>query len=279
LIGRTRAAEDSRRNRSLHALVLGTGLGVVALVHGCRAWDDVTSVSRYYMSFEMALVFAVLLKTLTRVDGDDPPPRPRSFIAAALVILAVGIQIWDTKDELAAQYRGWLAEIASQIGVPAPKTVDAQDAFYQRVQQTIPAGAPFMEILDQPFRLDFRRNRIFICDQPGGASPKPGFPIYKGVEDYERYLRGQSIRYLAFTLGPASVEYSFPPWRARAASRPPAHRDGHTRGTLLREMGVIYVDFFKALTELTKRHKQLFDDGQVHVLDLDAAPDGTPIKH
>jgi hypothetical protein len=37
---------------------------------------------------------------------------------------------------------------------------------------------------------------------------------------------------------------------------------------MLRQVGVIYVDFFKVLEELGRRHKHLFDEGQVHVLDL-----------
>ena len=268
--------DDVRRNRSVHAFLLGTGLGVVALVHGCRAWDDVTSVSRYYMSFEVALVLAILVKSLTRLNGDDRPARARSFIAAAITILAVGIQLWDTKDEIAAQYQGWVTQLAAQIGQPAPISVDPKDDFYRRVQAAVPAGASFMEILDEPFRLDFRRNRILICDQPGGASPQPGFPLFKGVDEYEHYLRDRSVRYLAYTLGPASPEYNPPLWQARARNHTAPHRNGHSRGTLLREMAVVYVDFFNTLVELGQRHKQIFSEGQVHVLDLSLRPDGLP---
>jgi hypothetical protein len=273
--------DDARRNRSVHAFLLGTGVGVVALIHGCRAWDDVTSVSRYYMAFEMALVLAALLKALTRLDGQidgaTHPVKARSFIAAALALLAVVIHLWDTKDDLAAQYHGWVDQIAIQLGAPTEKAVDARDDLYHRVQTAIPAGAPFMEILDEPFRFDFRRNRIWLCDQPGGASPRPGFPVFKGVEQYEKYLRDRSIRYLAYTLGPASPEYSFPQWQAQARNHTPPRRNGHTRGTMLRQVAVIYLDFFSTLVELSKRHKQLFNEGQIHVLDLDVNPDGAPL--
>ncbi|HET6151058.1 MAG TPA: hypothetical protein VFH68_26215 [Polyangia bacterium] len=274
--------DDARRNRSLHALLLGSGAAVIALIHGCRSWDDVSSVSRYYMSFELALVLAVLVRTLTQLDGDAQmdvrPARARTFLAAALATLAVGIQLWDSQDDIAARYHAWVDQIQAHIARPAAAHGDPADDLYGRIQASVPVGAPFMEILDEPFRFDFRRNRILICDQPGGASPKPGFPIFEGVEAYERYFRQWSIRYLAYTLGPQSPEYNPPPWQAHARNHTPPRRNGHSRGTMLRKMGVIYGDFFQVLDELARRHRHLFDEGQVHVLDLEqpaaAAPAG-----
>jgi hypothetical protein len=266
--------DEASKDRSLHAFLIGTGVAVLALIHGLKSLDDVTSISRYYMSFEYALVLAVTVKTLARVSGDDAPVRARSFISAALVIIAVCIQLWDTKDDTAAQWNGSLAQVTKQLPLPfpVPNQPDPKDAIYRRMQATIPEGEKILEILDEPFRLDFRRNRILLCDQPGGAGPKPGLPIHQGPDRYEAYLRDQSIRYIAYAQGPDSPEYFRDRWIPHMLRRDPPVRNGHSRGTLLREMAVFYVDAFDTLTELTRRHRELFHEGSIHVIDLASPP-------
>ena len=261
--------DEGKRNRTLFGFVVGTGLGALAIVHGFRASDDVDSVSRYYMAFEVACVLAILLKCLERVEGHEggARPTPRTFIAAALALVAVGIQVWDTRDAIAARFGEWATRIPAGLA-RRPPADDPLDAYYRRIQASIPARATLLETLDEPFRLDFRRNRILVNDEPGGASPKPGLPIHGGVDRYEQYFRDQSIRYIAYALGPGSPEYNMSRWRAEMAKRDPPVRNGRSRGTLLREMAPIYVDVFQALDELSRRHQRLFDDGVVRVIDL-----------
>jgi hypothetical protein len=260
--------DEGPRNRTLFGFVVGTGLGTLAIVHGFRTSDDVDSVSRYYMAFEVACVLAIMLKCLERVDG-EAKPTPRSFIAAGLVLVAVGIQVWDTRDAIAARFADFAARVPAELGQRRPPD-DPADGYYRRVQASIPARATLLETLDEPFRLDFRRNRILVCDQPGGASPSPGLPIHGPVERYEQYFRDRSIRYIAYAVGPGSPEYNMSRWRAELDKHDPPVRNGHSRGTLLREMAPIYLDVYRAFDELARRHKRLFDDGVVRVLDLDA---------
>jgi hypothetical protein len=262
--------DEGKRNRTLFAFIVGAGLGTLAIVHGFQASDDIDSVSRYYMGFEVACVLAIMLKCLERVEREGRL-TPRTFIAAALVVLAFGIHLWETRDTIAARFHDWTTRITAELD-RRPGIPDPLDAYYRRIQATVPAGAPLLETLDQPFRLDFKRNRIFVCDEPGGASPKPGLPVYADVAHYEQYFREQSIRYLAYALGPGSPEYDMSRWRAQLQNQNPPTRNGHSRGTLLRQMAPIYIDFFHALGELAMRHRQLFDDGVVRVIDLESPP-------
>jgi hypothetical protein len=270
--------DEKPRDRAVLGFLIGTGVGVVLLIHGLNALDDVKSISRYYMGFEYACVLAITLVALARLEGDERPIRARSFISAGLVLLGVALHLWDTKDELASHQARAVNAITTQITAPFPGAPEPQDELYQRLQASIPAGEPFLEILDEPFRLDFNRNRILLCDQPAGAGPAPGWPIHQGAERYEAYFRSHGIRYLAYTLGKDSPEYSRSKWRDLLKAKP-RKRTGRSRGTLLREMAVFYLDVFDALDELAKRKKHLFRQGSIHVLDLDTPAEASPHLH
>jgi hypothetical protein len=255
-------------NRTVRAFLVGTAVAGAALIHALSGNDDIQSLSRYYMGFEYAGVLGVTLKSLGRLGGAERPIRTRSLISAALVIGAVGIHLWDTGDEFEAHHFTSMARLTTQIGVPFFSAQDPAEDLYRRLQATVPQGETILEILDEPFRLDFRRNRILVCDQPGGAGPAPGWPLHQGVEAYERYFRSHGIRFLAFTLGRDSPEYDRTKWEI-LLRRPPFERDGQSRGTLLRDMAVFYLDVFDALEALAERKKHLFREGSIHVLDLD----------
>jgi hypothetical protein len=260
--------DERRRDRTVHALMIGTSVGVVMLIHAFSASDDVQSLSRYYMGFEYACVLAITLKSLVRLEGDEKPMGVRSFISAALVTLGVGTQLWQTGEEIEAHHFESMLLVTAQVERPLPSALDPQDALYKRLQTSIPPGETFLEMLDEPFRLDFRRNRILICDLPAGAGPAPGWPVHQGADRYEQYFRSHGIRYLAFTIGDDSPEYTRAKWTAIARGK--LHeRNGRSRGTLLREMAVFYLDVFDAMEELAKRKKHLFHEGSIHVLDLD----------
>jgi hypothetical protein len=270
--------DERPRDRAVQGFLIGTGVGIVLLIHGLNAFDQVTSISRYYMGFEYACVLAITLKALARLEGDERPIRARSFISAGLVLLAVVIHLWDTKDELASHHVQAVKAVTAQLTAPYPGAPDPQDELYQRLQASIPPGETFLEILDEPYRLDFRRNRILLCDQPAGAGPAPGWPIHQGVDRYEEYFRSHGIRYLAYTLGKDSPEYSRSKWSDLLKAKP-RKRTGHSRGTLLQEMAVFYLDVFDALDELAKRKKHLFREGSIHVLDLDTPAEVAPQVH
>ena len=265
----------SLRSVGIRAVVLGTGAGVAAVVHGCRTMDDVPSVSRFSMPIVLALALAVLLDSLRRLDAREPRPTGRAVAAAVLAVGAVVLQFGGTRDAIAQEYRTWAWNIDRQLGATTTTAASEKDTYYRSVQAAVPEGQPFLEIVDQPFRFDFERNPIIICDMPGGAAPAPGFPLSGGAEELEDYFRKQSIRYLVLGIGPGSPEYNPSRW-IDEMQKTPLPLSGFTRGPQHRSMAPVYVGVFKGLEQLTRRHKQLFDDGAIHVVDLSLLPGADP---
>jgi hypothetical protein len=124
-----------------------------------------------------------------------------------------------------------------------------------RMQQAIPAGAPFMERLDYPFLLDFRRNDVLVADWPGAVALPPGMPIFQGPEKLAAYLLGVSVRYVAYAYGNESkfprAEPDLPsdaPWIELDAKRA--------------------FDFQDNLVALMQTRRLLFKDATRAVIDL-----------
>jgi hypothetical protein len=164
-------------------------------------------------------------------------------------------------------YLGDIDAIAAELDKPAQRAPDPADARYAALQQTVPEHEKLLVMLDQPFRLDFKRNRILSWDQPGSASPKPRIPIGKGPEALAEYLQHVGVRYLAFYLGGGSPAYNIDKWQP-ALNGPPAAHDMKTRSPQLRAMARFYVDIFTNLPKLAASRKQLYAEGGTYVLDL-----------
>src|ERR1700733_1294667 len=94
----------------------------------------------------------------------------------------------------------WFHEVVASItmeGIVSKAEVSA----YHLMQTSVPPGQRILARLDKNFLLDFRRNPVYIMDTPGGASPPPGMPVFKGPEPLADYLVGNGIRYVAYSYG------------------------------------------------------------------------------
>jgi hypothetical protein len=128
---------------------------------------------------------------------------------------------------------------------------------YARMQQSIPQGETVLTRLAYPFVLDFKRNRIFIADWPGGASPPPGMPSFKGDEALANYLISKSIRYVAYSYA-NEANFSWKLYGKRIN-----HGNNQIRTTARHTF-----DFQYNLKQLGKTRKRIYDDGYIFVLDL-----------
>jgi hypothetical protein len=129
-----------------------------------------------------------------------------------------------------------------------------------RMQQAIPAGTPFLERLDYPFVLDFRRNDVLVADWPGVVSLPPGMPMFQGPEKLAAYLLGASIRYVAYAY---ANESKFP---ASEASQLPDEI------WILRDAKLAF-DFQDNLAALMQTRRLVFKDDTRAVIDLAEPPD------
>lgn len=114
-------------------------------------------------------------------------------------------------------------------------------------------------MLDEPHFLDFARNPIFNLDMPGYSSLPPGLPFFMGSQKVEDYFRGLGVRYIAYVR----PEYSRYHYR----------RDYFvelmtSEMELWRAYAPYLVNFIDSLLEIDSRHRRLFDDRGLVVIDL-----------
>jgi hypothetical protein len=134
---------------------------------------------------------------------------------------------------------------------------DKEAAQYSRMQMSVPGGETILERLTKPFLLDFKRNRIFIVDYPGGASPPPGMPLFKGPEMLADYLISKSIRYVAYSYAD-EAGFRRKNFNSRLNSPWP----------LITTEAEHTFAFQSDLKKLGETRKRIYDDGDIFVLDL-----------
>ena len=135
------------------------------------------------------------------------------------------------------------------------------------MQRAVPEHVVLLARLEYPFLLDFKRNTVYIADYPGGSSPPPGMPFSQGGERLAEYLCGQGVRYVAYSY---AAEAGFPKKVYRARLIP-------GMDPWIRQQAQHTLDFQRNLAELGRTRAAIFDDGDVHVLDLGLSADRQPL--
>jgi hypothetical protein len=116
----------------------------------------------------------------------------------------------------------------------------------RRMQLAVPEGQTVLTIVDKPFLLDFKRNTIFIVDNPGTWAP--AIPEFSSSEKLASYLLERSIRYTAYSYrneaGVPKAMFGANPYYKRV------------------------FPFHKLLDDLGHTRTRIYDDGDMFVLDL-----------
>jgi hypothetical protein len=198
----------------------------------------------------MALVVAVLVLQLAL--------PPKNFLWGPRL----------TSLSLLVQTRFMIPPAFRELVDPPRSHLDPADAPYAALQRAVPQHATLLVLLDQPSRLDFKRNRIFLWDQPGNVSPPPHLPIGQGPQALARYLLDQGVRYVAY-----SSRYNYV-WEDLLRGPVPP-RDGAHAGPAIRNIARLYMDVATNLQKLTATRKLLYADHGIYVLDL-ATPAPAP---
>jgi hypothetical protein len=89
-----------------------------------------------------------------------------------------------------------VASLYSQVANAAPFLPPVYQEEYRKLQVLAPVGAPILTAVDAPYLLDYARNPILNVDVIGGASPRPGLPLFKGPQELKRYLQKQGINFI-----------------------------------------------------------------------------------
>jgi hypothetical protein len=253
----------SRRSRALHALLFASMGAYVLMMHFFRTFSDADSIARYYLAFTVAFGLAATLKILDEVGVSR---RGAPFLAASLCVATLALQLWNVREPLSGLFTKHLTSaetVFAHRGDALGNTT--QDDLYRRLQDSVPAGAGLLVMLDHTYLLDGKRNPVFQYDHPGVMGPG-GIPTFDGPEAWATYMLAHGVRFVAYQIGNSSVEYKRPMWDQRAAIVvPPTGRGGFYKLQALFEL-----TSFDTLEALGKSRVNVFTEGDIHVIDLSA---------
>ncbi len=129
---------------------------------------------------------------------------------------------------------------------------------YTDLQNAVPAGEIIISRLDRNFLFNFKRNRIYINDSPGGSSLPPGIPLKSGGEVMAEYFLSHDIKYIAYSYG---NEANFSRVSVSGMLKPHVN-------PILRAISENGLAFQDNTVELSKSRKIIYDDGKNFVIDL-----------
>lgn len=218
---------------------------------------------RFYFPFAFAAI--IILITIAMAEtAEKGQSRFKNYTFAFMAVFVAGAIIGNNWGSLRwySHRRGYFSysELIRNIKIGVkniPLASDEEVFRYARMQQSIPEGATVLTRFDKPFLLDFGRNTLFIADYPGGASPPPGMPSFKGPEALANYLNSKSIRYVAYSYA-NEAEFTWEKYGDRV-------RHGHPG---IRTEAQHTFDFQHNLKQLGETRKRIYDDGHIFVLDL-----------
>lgn len=248
-IFRRRTGPISGREATL-SLLISAGLGIPIL-----AWST-GGVESYRYSFPFISTALIVLMIIACAPEAGEEKKISNTAPVLIAMVVAGIMIGNNSNSLKIRYAQFAGNIKSGINNVALVS-EQQVAQHIKMQQAIPEGKTFLTRLEKPFLLNFKRNQIFIADWPGGASPPPGMPLYKGSEPLADYLTAQSIKYVAYSYA-KEASYS------KAFLSPGMN----TENTWLKNQADNSWDFQDNLKELGKTRKKIYDDGDIFILDL-----------
>ena len=251
----SRPAKFVRRGASL-SISISAILGTIIMLIITRLPSP-----RHYFAFLFSAIIILMMLALSNIEEKDNS-KFKSFTAVFTSVLIAGIIIgsnWSSLRWLSyPRFKTWQCIPSIKTGIANAPLISDEVVFrHTRMQQSIPQGETVLARLAYPFLLDFKRNRIFIADWPGGASLPPGMPSFKGAEALANYLISKSIRYVAYSY---ANEANFS-WKLYGK------RINHGNNTI-RTLARHAFDFQNNLKQLGKTRKRIYDDGYIFVLDL-----------
>lgn len=140
---------------------------------------------------------------------------------------------------------------------------DRARAGVRAAQDAVPAGAPLMAYIAEPFWLDLRRNPVTTVAEPGLANPWVDLPERGGADAFVKWLHGQGIRYLMVQYTGPAVKGTREFIDALGSAHP------HYRKIARRNLA-----FRRAVEALALRVPTVYRAGDLAVLDTGPPPVG-----
>jgi hypothetical protein len=248
-----------RSGPALRALLVASLLGFVALLYVCWAAYQ-NDYKRYYFGFELAFVAAACLAAFEEQTASAP--RAVTW-PAAIVALACLLQLYaalpGVQKDFAVFIESRLPEKLAQAQAEEALTPAGPDQeTYRGVQASVPPDEPFLAMVDDPWRFDFRRNPVRILDLPGVVSPPPGMPR-DDAAGLAAYLKSQGIYWVVYVRSDSSRHlYRRDVWQRHAVNK------GLPQDTMAPAVIQVLTEF----DTLAARHRHAFEAVGMVTLDL-----------
>jgi hypothetical protein len=216
---------------------------------------------RYYFAYVTATAIAVVI-TVGQRRGNLR--QPMAWARDALAIAAVVHHVGASTDEMRKHLSG-LVDAAARVykdGAFGAKEWNEHERQYAELQSHMAPGARAVVAVEEAFHFDFGRNRIDSLDLIGGMGERPGFPVFKGPEALESYLRGRGVRYIAYVeFDHANELYNRPHWKTFL----------NWNGSYLQGEAPYLIDGEDSIDALAKTKPHVAQVGSMTLLDLGAA--------
>jgi hypothetical protein len=252
-------ATDRTQRRTLAHFGLAAAAGFFMLIRSYPD-SDAPNLGRYYFGFTFAALVAIALG-VADASGRKTTGRERVERATGLVlaVVAVALQIYSDREATASTVDKALTAIQPEYDTPKLWMPPDPDPTYAELQAAIPEGAPIVVLVDEPAKLDFKRNQIESLDMVGAISPPPGIPLFGNPDGVADYLVRLGYRY-AIVAHPDTAAYLYrrDTWEKNALTGEPVwKRTAHH-----------YLRAFDVFDALRKTRTHLAEKGGMTVLDL-----------
>lgn len=161
------------------------------------AYSTTALVFGYYYRYVFPLPAALLFWSLARAGQEAASPEQRGGLTPALWASSVLGAVFLCLPGL-AEARALFSSLPQQIVDQRPALPPEYRDEYVAFQKEVPSGAGIFAMVDEPFLLDYTRNRIINIDMPGAISPHRAMPYFKGPSALRDYLTRLNVGYVMF---------------------------------------------------------------------------------
>lgn len=237
-----------REHRVLLSLAVASGLGALILVTSTQG------IGRYPFPF-LFVTTTLLMVNILKLTASREKKKILN-LAVISFFLAGAVLLVHLEGSRRNKFYPRLVENFKYAFKKSPLNSKRDVSRYINMQRVIPGGDVVLARVTRPSLFDFKRNKIFIMDFPGGSSLPPGMPFFKGSEAMADYLLSKSIRYVVYSYGyDKKRQEKYLRQRNSSIAWTKTHRNH-------------MLAFYHHMLALSQKRKKLYDDGYNMVLAL-----------
>ena len=135
--------------------------------------------------------------------------KPKGFVSSQVVGwgVAIGAAFLFQWQPAVSGLRAFIAAVPEEVHRSSPLFPAENYKYHRDLQSLVPVGEPILVMVDTPYMMDFRRNRILNVEAVGQCTPWGGLPFFKGPEMLKQYLMQNGVHYVIFVNSDSALMY------------------------------------------------------------------------